>query len=1057
MLERTVGCLETSSIRRILPPSRKAVKSRRTLHSAFWNHAACALELPPLWAAILSDADARQEETNVEQKVSGSNGGILLDFLYPAGTLNYLRNNSSWGLEREGRVGRSGFSKLGQRLYSSSAVDIPPTGSSILKPDDSKSHGTQISEPTMEYLRKRMGLLRENDYDEAWRQYRLMETDEQKLLRKRLIVYYSTSKRIIDAERSLDLFHALAVEERDAMAFQNAIRSCLRLRNLQDAFQMIKSATENLSIPIGSDQIFSHLVAAGSWTRACTVWWDVKQWELTHPGTTYNLYAVVERHTTFDDLASNVIKYLNERYDQLTLATSDKRPALLDFATDLAKKAFNVRENFRPAKFSIIFDHVRRWSVVLPVEYEQILRGLTSLGHKSLVVSLYRRLRESGEFPFTRATLISLLKIFCDGHSTTGIEQVMEDFWNHHGSPSGNVYRYSMRVYVANGDAEKVHYLFQQSERNRQRTKQRPHKDPNFLTPLLQVHSKRGEISEVIKTFDSISERFGLQPNILCWNILIATYGRLQDFDGALACYQQLLAIPDLKPDCYTIGTLMGMATRRGDVETLLSLWRTAGELKIERSTAMVDMLVWTYIHEDKLAAAEKICEDAVNMDLKGTRTRMWNYLIVGFAQRRDLINTNRILQRMTKLQIPQDEFTYAALMQSLAMNKQPDQAYAIIQKVLPRAGLRASLYHYAIVMGGYLATNNIPRVFRIHQHLVRRLGHNSKAASVNALLLRAEARTDEWLLEQGTESEKFQRSMEMFLSITFNPADMARTPVTKGIYSLPLDIAYPASIHSFVMMNLAKHSETKSVTEVYERYMSAIPESRRQEIPPNMILSALMLSKFRDRDQDGVFECWDMILANARALKKSVVIQHPDESRASEKLQVLYQDQLVLSKSLSWYLRALAWNSMGDCTKVTATVEGLLEEGFVLDNHNWNKYVQILLSSSKVKGAFQVCEERLMPGFTGWSMVRRHMPVRNRLPKAIRDLRKTSRHLRPMINTQLALARAYISFRESAMESAAYQFWLEDLERLYPQTCQMIKTMRRKEDPMELMMLRDV
>lgn len=1059
-----MGCLETSSIRRILPPSRKVVKSRRTLHSAFWNHAAGDLELSPLWAAILPDPDARQEETAVEQKNSGYNGGgLLLDFLYPAGTLNYLRNYSSWGLEREGRLGRSGFSKLGQRLYSSSAMDTPLTdtpvpGDSASKSDKSKGEGTKIFEPTMEYLRDRMGLLRTNDYDEAWRQYHLMDADEQKLLRKQLIIFYSTSKRIIDAERSMDLFNALRVEERDAVAFQNAIRSCLRLRNLRDAFQLNKTAAESLCIPAGSDEIFSYLVEAGSWTRACTVWWELKHWELAYPKDTYNLYAVVENHTTIDDLAYNVVKYFNERYNQLASVTMDEQPALLDFATDLAKKAFNVGDHFEPTKFSIIFDHVRRWSVVSPTHCEQIFRRLAFLGHESFVVMSYRKLREGNGFSFTEKTLHSLLKTFCNGHSIRGIEQVMEDFWKYHGRPSAIAYKLSMTEFAALGDVDRVHNLFKQFinlETKKYRT--RPLRDPSFLAPTLQVHSKRGEIAEVIKTFDSISEKYGLQPNLLCWNILIATHGRVEDIDGALACYQQLLEAPELEPDDYTIGTLMGMATQRGDLESVIALWRAADDTKIQKSTAMVDSLVLAYIQEDKISTAEKICEDAVHMDLKGTRTRMWNYLIVGFAQRFDLINSNRVLQRMTNLNIPQDDFTYAALMQALVMNKQPDQAYAIIRYVLPRAGIRPTLYHYAVLMGGYLATNNIPRIFRIHRYLVRRLRDKSKAASVNALLLRAEARTDEYLLEQGTEAEKFQRSMEMFLSISFDPAEMARTASRKGIYSMPLDIAYPASIHSFVMMNLAKNSETRSVKEVYDRYISAIPENRRAETPPNMIISALMLSKFRERDRTGIFECWNMILSNARALKKSVVIESPNGGPPTEKLEVLYQDQLVLSKCLSWYLRALSWDSQGDTNQITATVEGLLEEGFILDNHNWNKYVEVLLHNSKVKAAFQICEERLMSGFTGWAKVRRVMPVRNKLPKSIRDIRKNGRHLRPMLSTQLALAKAYISFRESAMESMAHQFWLEDLERLYPQTCQMIKTMQRTEDPMELMMLRDV
>src|SRR3954454_1405428 len=103
MLERTAGCLETGSLRRLLPSSGQTVKSRRTLHSAFWKHAAGDSEIPALWAALVQGQDARHEEVAADSKKWGGNGGLFLDFLYPASTLNFIRNYSLWASEKHYR------------------------------------------------------------------------------------------------------------------------------------------------------------------------------------------------------------------------------------------------------------------------------------------------------------------------------------------------------------------------------------------------------------------------------------------------------------------------------------------------------------------------------------------------------------------------------------------------------------------------------------------------------------------------------------------------------------------------------------------------------------------------------------------------------------------------------------------------------------------------------------------------------------------------------------------------------------------------------------------
>src|ERR1700709_1672988 len=116
MLERTAGCLESGSLRRLIPGSRKSLKSHRSLHSGFWIHGAADIELTPLWAALRNSDPADQRHDTQQQNIPKGGGGVLLDFLYPAGTINFLQHYAGWGVDRpDGRRGKVGLGRLGHR------------------------------------------------------------------------------------------------------------------------------------------------------------------------------------------------------------------------------------------------------------------------------------------------------------------------------------------------------------------------------------------------------------------------------------------------------------------------------------------------------------------------------------------------------------------------------------------------------------------------------------------------------------------------------------------------------------------------------------------------------------------------------------------------------------------------------------------------------------------------------------------------------------------------------------------------------------------------------
>ncbi|KAK0128936.1 hypothetical protein ONS95_000880 [Cadophora gregata] len=1061
MLERTAGCLESGSLRRLLPASKKAMKSRRTLHSSFWTHGASDLETSSLWTALVQIAAPAEQlggrDVQQQQRPAAlGNAGLLLDFLYPAGTLNLLRQYSGWGLDRTGgRLARNGLEKFGHRRFTSSAQDTTTTSNS----HSSSRKAVAVEDETgaenrsMALLYEKLGLTRNYDFEEAWRQYSLLEDEEQQnLLRMPLMRYLSISERLVDAERTIQLFGVLEEEQKTPVIYRHTIRAYLKMRNLADAMRLYAMALNEES-PAGAEELLAYLIKNSSWGRAFSVWNEFNNFRAQTPGLSYNIFEVLDTDPTIGSQAIELAGYVNRKLDnQSPDSASDVPPELLNFASRIVRRALLSTQAFNSARFTSLLTILEDWKLISPALYEQVNFMLLRLNETKLAIKCYRRIRHSKEFRFTRPTLHSLLKICCDYHSVLGMQQILDDFFRIYSRPTRTAYRMCMSEFAAQGDAETVHALFDQLL---ERDDQQRLTSVSEITPVLHVHAKRGEVREVVTYFDQIQDIYRLQPNLLCWNILINAYGKVHDVDRAYDCFEQLISDGNLQPDHYTFGTMMGICTTRGDIDRVIGLYMFAQEQKIEISAAMLDCLVLAHVQARNLQKAEAICEDALKMDIKGSRTRMWNYLLTGHALNRNLVDVNRLLQRMSEADIEYDTYTYSALMQSLVMVKQPDRAFAVMTDVMPPAGVQATDFHYAIIMGGYLANGEIDKVFKLQRRMEKRNVRTS--ASTKLLTLKATVADDEKLLEDGSSEEKLNRALEMFQEIvtSMDPQDIA-SPARKGINRLPADIAYSTMFNRYMIFILGRYAEFSTADSIYEAYLRFLPASRKNQVPLDM-LRTIMEIKSREGDHETVRQCWEASLAQAKRLGKPIEAEFgklpEDHLIQNERHAIDPARQMDLARHLGLYMQSLHTQRMTD--KMIATVNGLLNDGFALDNHNWNSYIEFLTKRNKYQLAFRLCETYLMDQWTGWARIRWTLPERNRLPTDLRAKRKDPLHLRPKYLTILHLARGYLELQSMAAESVHSGTLLTELERDCPRVVRAITTMQRVDDYLERTVLR--
>lgn len=1049
MLERTAGCLESGSLRRFLPGPQRVLKSRRMLHSAFWSHSGREFDLS-LWVSLMRSS-ARDDIDRKSLKRIDSNSGYFLDFLYPSGAMSYSRQFSFWSSDgQEVRRASGAYAKLGQRLYTSLA-----SGERVLQDEDAASFHGQVllgkGNPTggkrpaqlrgTSFTRKTLlGLERNDDYEEAWRRFEIAGPTAQLDLIPQLLTYMSSSSRSIDAYRTVELFQRISssagLEEHQA-----ALRSYLALGDVSKAVEVKDQIMSRFGSLAGSNILFSHMIEHAQWDLAVKLFTTTQSFRKAQVGKAdYNIWTVADTLPNLQDRALELAALVNGGLESQN-SNESVDSAMFNMAIMVVQRTLLPKPDlthFDSAKFFSLLNVLNLWEKDIDPLYERIIERFCENVQHKLALQCYRQYRRVVKHKISRKTLDQLVGAARAQHNTAVMQEILDDWVNFYGRPSKHTYKFCLTEFANRGDSKTVKELLCQY------VKEQPAKTPDDIAPLLHVHAKRGELSEVLEVFDNMKAKYGVKPNIKSWNIVINAYGKVGDVEGALQRFDQLLE-SGMRPDVHTFGTLMGICVSRGDLAAAIEFYQLAESLGVPRSIPMVDCIVLGHIRNDNLQQAEKICEDALHMKLRGSLTRMWNYLLTAYAMRRDLDNANRILRRMTAAGVDYDESTYSALMQALAMVKQPERALKILTKVMPSSGIKATPFHYAIVMGGFLATGETRRVFEVRNQMVRR--KIGETASTRLLALKAAAREDTKAIKDGSADTQMKKAEKIFRE-AYTKGDLQEFTDSKrkGFVHEPLDAAYQSAYFDFLIFVHGQNGLHERVEELYGQYSEGSLEGRH--LPPLRILSAVMAANVKAKNYERVQECWELAFSQAKKQGQ------PIRSEDSQEPKVLPLHELDLSQALSSQITVLA--QQNKFQQLSTTIKAVQQAGFKVDSENWNLYIQLLALSYRYQEAFELCEKKLMGGWSGWARLRWQTPGRNRLPIQLRNLKKDPRFLRPKYHTLLFLAKALSELEASATESRNAQVLIQELTKTCPRVIQAIRTMERTDSELEREVMRD-
>ena len=1085
----------------MLRGSKKKSRSRRHLHSAFWSHGAGNIDLPSWWMLFLQGSGSTQEPRSSKKHgsptaaLSSGLQEIFLDFLYPVHTLALIRR-----LKRSTNAQHHAAQtiKLYSRSYTSVAADFINgakafgTTTRARTPDASTRSSSETPQPGDAIRRGIIEMLESKDqtwiYDELWQSYQALLEMSQSLSSQDLIKMLrclGTSKRTIDAERAVALFDSIPVQQRRAIHYSYAVSAALSLKDPDTAIDIHREALARINGSIGTAAVLRYTVQHEKWQWAIDAWhgyWVNKLHYYTRP----DIWTGVNTLSLPDliEMATSAAKFAIDTSENSS--QNETAMAARDFAVELIRQTLRTQNTY--------FDVRKHWDLVQEAKtidasdmttqtmaLEQLL-SVDSREHGRWALRLYRTLRKESTFLPSRDLLSSVTDKLLAEKSSLGMSMIVEDWRTYHQDLPPGIAVNVAKVLAQLGQLEPLQNLF--------RDFCSTHRGPIRITwfhNLLFVHNRRADPEGVVRVFNEMQNEFHFKPTLRAWNHVIGTFSRIDDVDGALRWFNKLLE-SELRPDSRTYFQLMSMYAKRGDLEAVRDLYRQSKTDGIKPSMLMIDSMVLAYINDERLAEAERLVKEALQMDLKGSRTFMWTVLLNAYALRREVKKVSELHKQMQESGISSDGMTYAALMTSLAVIKMPELAYKILRRVMPQAQIKVTSLHYAIVMGGYLAVKTYSKILAVYKKMLKR--NLSPTMSTQNILLRAAASVDkanqdadkdpessetkdatpseskekdpesgetkdatpseskEKAPETRSELVRARQALEQTLSI-LDPMELAASEPRKFVGPNPLNEAFSSTYFEYLIFISGEDAAFVRVTELYERYISTSAKFSNRDVeasPPVRLLSALMTAHLRAGDHEEIERCWSLALDKAEKLACRA------DAVTSEPGWVLHSRRLIMNLPLRQYMKSL--KKQGRIHDLISKINQLHSFGFALNNDNWNNYIQNLAQSPKPSHqllAFELCERELIPTWEGWDVLGDPSFMRLKLRSNLKKTSSLPDGRMAGYPTLLHLAAVYLQAKQGIRLTPPRTF-----ARVAPKTVAALSSMPRVADKGQITLLRN-
>ena len=994
----------------------------------------------------------------------------LLEFLYPLRTLAFIReylNQNTTALRRHRQSQRplqrsrtyvSAAESTGDSLANHGEVTQSIDLGSVSDNDLATSKTTSSNAHD---IKEKFHLLLEEkeqsaDTRNVWQLYEQLQesshpvdpSDIAQLLR-----CLQSSSKSFDIEKTRELFNATAMLDRRATHYECAITAALKQGDLHSAMAMQEEATRQKQGNFGTP-ILKYAVEHSQWGAAIGVWQQCK--DLKPSDSEKALLWKEVKTLPLSDLLRKAIKAVEFALD------SDNVTPASNFAIALVKNVLSIRnKDFDQSLQKKLLEKAQSIPQSINGLFRAAILQSISVGpqhreHSEAALDTYSRARTLPDFVPDPGLLNTVLSTYHATRNSQGMYDILEDYRKHQIEPSKRAYRLLTSQLARHGDFDTVNQLYQEA------IARFGNNDlPIFAHHLLLACFRRAEVDRAISVIESLQQQHHYNPDLRAWNTVLATYARIGDCDGAMSLWESFTR-NDLLPNASSYGILMGMFAKRSDYEATNALYEQAVAEDVKPNVEMIGSLVLALATNDRLDDAQKIAEEALEMDLetpqrhtkflpdKHVFTRMWNVLLGQYALKGQLEKVFDIQKRMQELQIAFDGMTYAALMQSLCIKKLPAAAQRILKVVMPKHDIRSTALHYAIVISGFISMNDYESIPSLRERMEKE--HVKPTFGTQNSFLRYAAGIDQKdFKSNASENDTFQgvRAENLLTQILDNldPKELALLGPTKFAHTSSPNVALQSSYFPYLIALYGRKRSFDKVAEIYDKFISTFQKSNAdaESDLPIEVLSALMVSYANAGAHDEVQKCWDLVLEKAQMMARKA------NADISQPGWVLYKYRFILNLALTRYMQSLHATSRTD--ELSAIIASLQRSGYQLSVNNWNKYVQILVQDKDPVLAYEICEKQLMDGWPGWERFGHPSNVKRKIYRQWVPRSWELGRPFPHYETLVHLASAYLDAK--GMAYGAGKEMLQEFERVAPRAMEAVYRMPRIDDTIQTELLK--
>ncbi|KAG6001512.1 hypothetical protein E4U21_004284 [Claviceps maximensis] len=1065
MLERTAASLESCRFQRVLSKPVGPSKRYRNLQTGFWQHGASAIELSSIWPPVRRSREAAERDAlnhvSSPSQTALLSSAFLLDFLYPSGTYSLLRRlypalprprDSSQPVvaarprtfasrtaaadaedlsvgsplvgdtgDRQGGGHQDGQFALGRDERATGDDDAlePQAKSSTPDLDWADSAAYEQYRPNRKSLFSNLPdlLARPKDalYHDVWNAYSKSEPQQKQLLRPAVVVYLSTSRSMVDISRAISLLRQIPASLWNDEIQAAGILLHLRAGVMTAALDIFNTGLHSRNSGAGLQHLLEDALTKKEWTIVLKAWlenFSTRMQENTSLVPEHDNTQLPTMTTAIPDLAG--LYFTFEQYLETEAAESVKAINLYK-ATRLGLEALRrwlaeqvLRQPCSPkqAKHVLLI-----WND--PMLYQQYLgrmlrrwgQGFETRAGLALLSDIYSNYRKLHGVKTPVPILRKMFDLYYPADSA-GLAEVYRDWHQSWGELDQWGYEKYMKFYSACGDTSAVKNLWVRY------TTQFPDvvTQPLGFRSTLNAFAQIGDVAGAEKEFETMTEKYGVKPDIDAWNTLLKCYSKVDDQSRAFRCFEEIKKAD--RPDAFTYAQVMAMAAKRGDLATVLQYFDESQKDKISISREMALSLVLVYCHNGRLEDAEKICAEF--SERNATSTVVWNQLLYFHGQGGNLNKCYELLKTMMNYGVEWDHQTHEFLLRAMIHVDQVQLAYQLLQTARDDSAFPVGSEHFAVVMSGAVRTGQLALAEKILSHM-RSAGFEVPLKAHVSLVQAAIRQTPSAERTRRLADDLVSHVLCMLASPKTAASASARGSRAKKVsrWAAPsglLELKRQTTEVGRTIVLLVEQRNYAAVEEIMSAYVKAFPQENKL-FPPN-IASALMLGYLRDGKLDGVHALWKQTLDGAvanctQALGSGIYPAHQHD----------------LARPLDVVIKA--FGEARDGTGLLQTIEQVLDRGFKLTRTNWNSAIHHLAELGHWERAMEWCEQMLMQNWPGWTTKAQSVQER-------RDM-KSDRVLVASKSTVFSLQKEWLRLRKLAAWSGGVSSKLKGIEERHP------------------------